>query len=163
MHRNADNNDNDRHEDTNIQLKIGKFHSIVRNLRQYFEEDRKADKHRKADQRRKPFKFEKEEESPPPTAIEGNIICFIDRDASLFNKSKYPDLSNYVVEFFEIFTTGALFPTIRICPSIEKLGDMCYNKDDPKVFCEGAEDHPFGWVEQVRNRASHHSLLRDVF
>ena len=124
MHRVAD-EDDDANSAT-VRQKIGKIHSKVRSLANYFDDSNWK--------RRIPFKYDEEDESPPPTAIDGNVLCFIGREGTLFNKAKYPDLSNYLVEFIEVFTTAALFPTITICPSIDQLGDSSFRRDDPKFF-----------------------------
>ena len=108
-----------------VLAKIGKIHSVVESLRNYF--------HRNNRDRRRPFIRDGESESPPPAAIKGHILCFINRNGTLFNKSR-PYLSNYLVEFVETFLTAALFPSIEICPSIGKLGDVVGLPDDPRFF-----------------------------
>lgn len=109
-----------------VLAKIGKVHSAVENLRSYFTRSRRA--------RRRPFKRDGEDESPPPSVMEGFILCFISRNGTLFDKSR-PHLSNYLVEFVETFLTAALFPSLKICPSIDKLGDATQNlPDDPRFF-----------------------------
>ena len=125
MHRVAD-EDDDANSAT-VRQKIGKIHSTVGSLANYFRDSI-------ASGRRNPFKYDQENESLPPTAVDGNILCFIEREGTLFDKSMCPDLSNRLVEFVEVFTTAALFPTINICPSIDHLGDPSYQRDDPKFF-----------------------------
>lgn len=126
MHRVADDDNNDNIDSATIRRKIGKIHSTVNSVSKYFRFSSAS--------RRNPFKYDEEDKSPPPTAINGNILCFIERDGTLFDKAKYPSLSNHLVEFIEVFTTAALYPTINICPSIDKLGDSPFQRDDPKFF-----------------------------
>lgn len=125
MHRVADANEDDVNSAT-IRRKIGKIHSTGKSLCTYFLDSQAG--------RRNPFKYDNEDEAPPPTTVDGNILCFIERDGTLFAWSKHPDLSNYLVEFIEVFATAALYPTINICPSIDQLGDSRGARDDPKFF-----------------------------
>ena len=106
--------------------KVGKAHSTARTLRSYYS----------TPWRRGPFRQRGEDGPPPPSAINGHILCFIQRAGTLFDKARYPDLSNFLVEFIEAFATAALFPTIQICPAITQLGDATGQKDDPKFFAK---------------------------
>mmetsp|Transcript_29096 Transcript_29096/g.84557 ORF Transcript_29096/g.84557 Transcript_29096/m.84557 type:complete len:613 (+) Transcript_29096:96-1934(+) len=127
MHRVADATEEDAANDAaTVRQKIGKIHSRVLNLGSYF-----ADSHKS---RRKPFNFDGEDEAPPPAAVDGNVLCLIDATSSLFAKHPNQDLSNYLVEFVEVFATAALYPTIAICPSIDCLGDSNYQRDDARFF-----------------------------
>lgn len=128
MHRVADDSkNNDDNNSATIRSKIGKIHSTVKSF-SYFRSSKTA--------RRNPFKYDKEDKSPPSAAVDGNILCFIERDGTLFDRSKLVYLSNYLVEFIEVFTTAALCPTISICPSIDQLGDSIGARDDPRFFAK---------------------------
>ena len=109
MHRVAD-DDEDDFSSAMIRRKIGKIHSDVNSITSYFRDSKAS--------RRNPFMYDEEDESPPHTAVDGNILCFIERDGTLFDRSKYLDLSNYLVEFVEVFTTAAL---IQPLTSVHRL------------------------------------------
>ena len=127
MHRVAEDDEDDSDDNSAmIRRKIGKIHSTVHSLANYFQDSQTF--------RRNPFKYNEEDTAPLPTAVDGSILCFIEPEGTLFDKAKYPELINYLVEFIEVFATAALYPTINICPSIECLGDSIFKRDDPRFF-----------------------------
>ena len=107
-----------------IMRKIGKVLSAVKSLKQYWYN---------RPTRRNPFKYN-DKDDVHPDVIEGDILCFVEQEGTLFDKSKFDDLANYLLEFIEVFVTAALCPTITICPSIRHLGDAGFGKDDPRFF-----------------------------
>ena len=120
MHRLGDDDD----DVAAILRKIGKIFSTASTLGAYWYDSTSG--------RRNPFKGNDEDEVDADE-VDGNILIFIAREG-LFDKSKFDDLSNYLVEFIEVFTTAALYPTITICPAITHLVDAGYVKDDPRFF-----------------------------
>ena len=84
--------------------------------------------------RRNPFTVDGEDEAPPPDSVDGNIFFVMNAPGTLFDRRSYRHLSNYLIEFVEGIVTAAMFPTLRICPSISMLGDASFGTDDPKFF-----------------------------
>ena len=121
MHRNDADDDS-----TSTRTKLGKAHGTTYTISGYF--------YPSVPHRRNPFTKDGEDESPPPSAVNGNILLFVDGQDTLFSLMPYRALSNYLMEFVEAMFTAAMFPTLRICPSISMLGDGCFGTDDKKFF-----------------------------
>ena len=121
MHRNDADDDS-----TSTRTKLGKGHGTTDAISRYF--------YPSSPKRRNPFKKKGEDESPPPSAVDGNILLFVDGRDTLFSLTPYRALSNYMMEFIEAIFTAAMFPTLRICPSISMLGDSCFGTNDKKFF-----------------------------
>ena len=111
---------------TSTRTKLGKAHGTTYTISKYLLPS--------SPYRRNPFTKDGEDESPPPSALNGNILLFIDGQGTLFSQMPYRTLSNSLMEFVEAMFTAALFPTLRICPSISMLGDFSFATDDKRFF-----------------------------
>ena len=119
MHR-----DDTEDDAVTTRTKVGKAHATNYTIANYFYNKTRRD----------PFTLDGEDEAPPPDSLNGNILFFIDGPGTLFDRRSGKALSNYLVEFVEGLVTAAMFPTLRICPSISMLGDGSFGVNDPKFF-----------------------------